>query len=146
MEPSRTPHQSPRTPRSQERENPHPPRAPLFYGLPTRLSRRIGAPSMPSPIAHASSARRHLLSCEELSAGEIKSLLDLADKAVDSNRQINKKRDVLRGRTLINLFFEASTRTQSSFELAGKRLSADVMTMNVATSSGAKREKLSSTA
>ena len=70
-----------------------------------------------------------------MTAGEINALLDLADKAAESNRQVIKKRDVLRGRTLINLFFEASTRTQSSFELAGKRLGADVMNMNVSTSS-----------
>jgi aspartate carbamoyltransferase catalytic subunit len=90
--------------------------------------------------------RRHLLTCEGLSAKEINSLLDLADKAADLNRQINKKRDVLRGRTLINLFFEASTRTQSSFELAGKRLGADVMNMNVSTSSVQKGETLIDTA
>src|SRR5689334_20644313 len=96
--------------------------------------------------AKASFLRRHLLTCEGLSAGEIDALLDLADKAADNNRQINKKRDVLRGRTLINLFFEASTRTQSSFELAGKRLGADVMNMNVATSSMNKGETLTDTA
>jgi aspartate carbamoyltransferase catalytic subunit len=90
--------------------------------------------------------RRHLLTCEGLSAGEINALLDLADKAAEANRQIIKKRDVLRGRTLINLFFEASTRTQSSFELAGKRLGADVMNMNVSTSSVQKGESLIDTA
>ena len=89
---------------------------------------------------------RHLLTCEGLSAKEINSLLDLADRAADTNKQVNKKRDVLRGRTLINLFFEASTRTQASFELAGKRLGADVMNMNVATSSVAKGESLIDTA
>jgi aspartate carbamoyltransferase catalytic subunit len=90
--------------------------------------------------------RRHLLTCEGLTAKEINSLLDLADKAADQNRQVNKKRDILRGRTLINLFFEASTRTQSSFELAGKRLGADVMNMNVSTSSVQKGESLIDTA
>jgi aspartate carbamoyltransferase catalytic subunit len=90
--------------------------------------------------------RRHLLTCEGLSAKEINSLLDLADKAAEVNRQVNKKRDVLRGRTLINLFFEVSTRTQSSFELAGKRLGADVMNMNVSTSSVQKGETLIDTA
>ena len=59
---------------------------------------------------------------------------------------MNKKRDDLRGRTLINLFFEASTRTQSSFELAGKRLGADVVNMNVATSFVQKGETLIDTA
>ncbi|NDC57697.1 MAG: aspartate carbamoyltransferase catalytic subunit, partial [Alphaproteobacteria bacterium] len=91
-------------------------------------------------------ARRHLLTCEGLTAGEATALLDLADKAAETNKQVNKKRDVLRGRTLINLFFEASTRTQSSFELAGKRLGADVMNMNVSTSSVSKGETLIDTA
>jgi aspartate carbamoyltransferase catalytic subunit len=89
---------------------------------------------------------RHLLTCEGLDAKEINSLLDLADRAADINKQVNKKRDILRGRTLINLFFEASTRTQASFELAGKRLGADVMNMNVATSSVQKGESLIDTA
>ncbi len=89
---------------------------------------------------------RHLLTCEGLSATEINFLLDLADKAADANRQAGKKRDVLRGRTLINLFFEASTRTQASFELAGKRLCADVLNMNVSTSSVQKGETLLDTA
>ena len=78
--------------------------------------------------------------------GEINALLDLADKAADSNRQVIKKRDVLRGRTLINLFFEDSTRTRTSFELAAKRLSADVVNFAVSTSSVAKGETLLDTA
>jgi aspartate carbamoyltransferase catalytic subunit len=97
-------------------------------------------------LAPASFTRRHLLTCEDLSASEIGALLDLADKAAEINRRIDKKRDVLRGRTLINLFFEASTRTQSSFELAGKRLGADVMNMSVGTSSVQKGETLIDTA
>ena len=101
---------------------------------------------MTGSLAHATFARRHLLTCDELTAQEINALLDLADKAAENNRQINKKRDVLRGRTLINLFFEASTRTQSSFELAGKRLGADVMNMNVSGSSMQKGETLIDTA
>ncbi len=97
-------------------------------------------------IEPAAFSRRHLLTCEGLTVGEINSLLDLADHAAEINRQVNKKRDVLRGRTLINLFFEASTRTQASFELAGKRLGADVMNMNVSTSSVQKGETLIDTA
>ena len=89
---------------------------------------------------------RHLLTCETLTAEEITSLLDVADKAADPNRQVNKKRELLRGRTLINLFFEASTRTQASFELAAKRLGADVLNMNVSTSSMPKGETLIDTA
>jgi aspartate carbamoyltransferase catalytic subunit len=89
---------------------------------------------------------RHLLGIEGLSRGEILSLLDLAENAASVSRQIAKKRDDLRGRTLINLFFEASTRTQSSFELAGKRLGADVMNMSISTSSVQKGETLIDTA
>jgi aspartate carbamoyltransferase catalytic subunit len=90
--------------------------------------------------------RRHLLGIEGLSREEIVGLLDLAEEFVDLNRQIEKKRTSLRGRTQINLFFEASTRTQSSFELAGKRLGADVMNMAVSTSSVRKGETLIDTA
>jgi len=90
--------------------------------------------------------RRHLLTCEGLSAAEIDFLLDLADGIADANQRGAAKRTALSGRTLINLFFEASTRTQSSFEMAGKRLGADVMNMNVATSSVTKGETLIDTA
>ncbi|HHI81750.1 MAG TPA: aspartate carbamoyltransferase catalytic subunit [Rhizobiales bacterium] len=89
---------------------------------------------------------RHLLAIEDISVSEISALLDLADSYVDLNRQVEKKQTVLRGRTHINLFFEASTRTQSSFELAGKRLGADVMNMSVKSSSVAKGETLLDTA
>ncbi len=89
---------------------------------------------------------RHLLTCEALTADEAFALLDLADKAAENNRKVDKKRDLLRGRTLINLFFEASTRTQASFELAAKRLGADVLNMNVSTSSVQKGETLLDTA
>lgn len=89
---------------------------------------------------------RSLLSCEDLTAPEINYLLDLANVAADRNQGPDKKRDTLDGQTLINLFFEASTRTQASFELAGKRLGADVMNMNVATSSVQKGETLIDTA
>ncbi|MBI1211039.1 MAG: aspartate carbamoyltransferase catalytic subunit [Alphaproteobacteria bacterium] len=91
-------------------------------------------------------ARQHLLAIAPLSRQEIESLLDLADTYVALNTQVQKKRDTLRGRTLINLFFEPSTRTQSSFELAGKRLGADVMNMSVAQSSVRKGETLIDTA
>jgi aspartate carbamoyltransferase catalytic subunit len=88
----------------------------------------------------------HLLGIEGLSAGEITGLLDLADEYIRLNRAADKKSALLRGRTLINLFFEASTRTQSSFELAGKRLGADVLNMSVKTSSVSKGETLLDTA
>src|ERR1700728_4231631 len=89
---------------------------------------------------------RHLLGIEGLSADEITGLLDLSEEYVELNRQVDKKRTSLRGRTQVNLFFEASTRTQSSFELAGKRLGADVMNMSVKTSSVKKGETLIDTA
>src|SRR5512145_1358934 len=89
---------------------------------------------------------RHLLGIEGLARDEIIGLLDLSEEASKLSRQIDKKRDDLRGRTLINLFFEASTRTQSSFELAGKRLGADVMNMQVSASSVQKGETLIDTA
>ncbi len=89
---------------------------------------------------------RHLLGIEGLTPAEITGLLDLADDAAEANRQVNKKQDTLRGRTQINLFFEASTRTQSSFELAGKRLGADVMNMSVGSSSIKKGETVIDTA
>ena len=89
---------------------------------------------------------RHLLGIAGLSRLDIETLLDMAEAAAPLSRQVNKKKDTLRGRTQINLFFEASTRTQSSFELAGKRLGADVMNMSVATSSVKKGETLIDTA
>jgi aspartate carbamoyltransferase catalytic subunit len=89
---------------------------------------------------------RHLLGIEGLSPQDIAFLLDSAESAIEISRQVEKKKATLRGRTQINLFFEASTRTQSSFELAGKRLGADVMNMSVASSSVKKGETLIDTA
>jgi aspartate carbamoyltransferase catalytic subunit len=89
---------------------------------------------------------RHLLGIEGLSPQDITFLLDSAEAAIEVSRQIEKKKATLRGRTQINLFFESSTRTQSSFELAGKRLGADVMNMAVASSSVKKGETLIDTA
>jgi len=89
---------------------------------------------------------RHLLGIEGLSPLDIQALLDLADEAVEVSRQVEKKKATLRGRTQINLFFEPSTRTQASFELAGKRLGADVMNMSVSSSSVKKGETLIDTA
>src|SRR5450759_648916 len=91
-------------------------------------------------------SHRHLLGIEGLSSAEITGLLDLGEEFVELNRQVEKKRTSLRGRTQINLFFESSTRTQSSFELAGKRLGADVMNMSVGQSSMRKGETLIDTA
>src|SRR5690348_17745107 len=91
-------------------------------------------------------SHRHLLGIEGLSREDITGLLDLAEEFISLNRQIEKKRASLRGRTQINLFFESSTRTQSSFELAGKRLGADVMNMAVSQSAMRKGETLVDTA
>ncbi|MFA5122890.1 aspartate carbamoyltransferase catalytic subunit [Zavarzinia sp.] len=89
---------------------------------------------------------RHLLGIEGLQPPDITYLLDLADSYVEQNRQVDKKKSVLRGRTQVNLFFEASTRTSTSFELAGKRLGADVINMAVQRSSVSKGETLIDTA
>jgi aspartate carbamoyltransferase catalytic subunit len=89
---------------------------------------------------------RHLLGIEGLSHLDIEALLDRAETYVALSRQVEKKAATLRGRTQINLFFEPSTRTQASFELAGKRLGADVMNMSVASSSVKKGETLIDTA
>jgi aspartate carbamoyltransferase catalytic subunit len=97
-------------------------------------------------MASAPYPHRHLLGIEGLSPLDIEALLDRADEQVEVSRQIEKKKTTLRGRTQINLFFEPSTRTQSSFEIAGKRLGADVMNMSVASSSVKKGETLIDTA
>ncbi len=91
-------------------------------------------------------AHRSLLGVEPLSQADILTILDLSEDYVALNRRRDKKRAVLRGLTQINLFFEPSTRTQASFELAGKRLGADVMNMSVASSSVKKGETLIDTA
>ncbi|HSK38493.1 MAG TPA: aspartate carbamoyltransferase catalytic subunit, partial [Arenibaculum sp.] len=91
-------------------------------------------------------AHRDLLAVQGLKAEEITALLDLADGYVEQNRKPDKTASVLRGRTVINLFFENSTRTRTSFELAGKRLGADVINMSVAWSSIKKGETLIDTA
>ncbi|MEQ8707585.1 MAG: aspartate carbamoyltransferase catalytic subunit [Rhodospirillales bacterium] len=98
-------------------------------------------PSDQFPFPH-----RHLLGIEGLSPVEITTLLDKAESYVEQNRQTDKKKSVLRGRTLINLFFENSTRTRTSFELAGKRLGGDVINMNVSASAVSKGETLLDTA
>lgn len=90
--------------------------------------------------------RRHFLSVLDLNPVDVAGLLDLAEGFVELNRQTAKKLDLLKGRTLINLFFENSTRTQSSFELAAKRLGADTINMSPRSSSIAKGETLIDTA
>ncbi len=89
---------------------------------------------------------KHLLGIEQLSPFDITTLLDLANRYAEQNRNRQSYADVLKGITQVNMFFENSTRTQSSFELAGKRLGADVMTMEMQTSSVKKGETLIDTA
>jgi len=89
---------------------------------------------------------KHLLGIERLAPAEILAVLDLAERYVALNRRTEKRGNALAGLTQINMFFEASTRTQASFELAGKRLGADVMNMSVAQSSVKKGETLIDTA
>ncbi len=89
---------------------------------------------------------RHLLGIEPLAPDEIRTVLDLADHYADLNRSPSKHAEALAGLTQVNMFFEASTRTQASFELAGKRLGADVMTMSMQASSLKKGETLIDTA
>jgi aspartate carbamoyltransferase catalytic subunit len=101
---------------------------------------------MSAPAPETRFAPRHILGIEGLSPDQITSLLDTADGFVALNRQREKKGDSLRGLTVINLFFETSTRTQTSFEMAAKRLGADVINMSVATSSIYKGESLIDTA
>jgi aspartate carbamoyltransferase catalytic subunit len=90
--------------------------------------------------------RRDLLGIRNLSAAEITGILDTAENFSEiSNREV-KKVPALRGKTVINLFFEASTRTRTSFELAAKRLSADAVNISVSSSSVSKGETLIDTA
>src|SRR6056300_912598 len=90
--------------------------------------------------------QRHLLGIEPLRPDEITTLLDLAETYVELNRSADKHDNALQGLTQINMFFENSTRTQASFELAGKRLGADVMNMHMQASSVKKGETLIDTA
>ena len=91
-------------------------------------------------------SQKHLLGIQDLSIKDVNLILDEANSFIKVNQSKNKKVDVLRGKTQINLFFEPSTRTQSSFELAGKRLGADVMSMNISNSAIKKGETLIDTA
>ena len=100
----------------------------------------------PAPATDLQPPRRHILGMEGVPKEEIEILLDLSESYIDQNRQDDKKSSILRGRTLINVFFENSTRTRTSFELAGKRLGADVINMSVSSSAIKKGETLIDTA
>ncbi|MCX7916793.1 MAG: aspartate carbamoyltransferase catalytic subunit [bacterium] len=90
--------------------------------------------------------RKDLIGLEELKKEEIETILDLASSFKDISSRSVKKVPALRGRTVVNLFFEPSTRTRTSFELAAKRLSADVLSFDVSTSSVSKGETIVDTA
>ena len=89
---------------------------------------------------------KHILGIDELSAEDITTILDTADSLKEINTRSIKKVPTLRGKTIINLFYEASTRTRTSFEIAGKRLSADTVNISASASSVAKGETLEDTA
>ena len=89
---------------------------------------------------------RDLLGIEDLDRSDIERILDTAERMREVGNRIVKKVPTLRGRTVVNLFFEASTRTRASFEIAGKRLSADVVNFSPASSSLKKSESILDTA
>ncbi|HUT51566.1 MAG TPA: aspartate carbamoyltransferase catalytic subunit [Alphaproteobacteria bacterium] len=102
--------------------------------------------TVPAPVPSIVFPYRDLLGIEGLSPEEITLLLDLSEHYSKTNRRPGKKRKSMRGRTVINLFFETSTRTRTSFELAAQRLGSDVINMQVADSAIKKGETLVDTA
>ena len=89
---------------------------------------------------------RGLLGIEDLERADIESILETAERMQEVGRRDVKKVPTLRGRTIVNLFFEPSTRTKASFEIAGKRLSADVINFSPSSSSLSKAESILDTA
>ena len=113
--------------------------------------RSLAFASLTTTAGHGSKAlsmwtHRHLLGIEDLSASDIDMVLERAEHWHKLSRQTEKKAAILKGRTVMNLFFEVSTRTRTSFEIAGKRLGADVVNVSPSTSSVAKGETLLDTA
>ena len=108
------------------------------------LSRHAPVPGpLPNALQLNEQGRlRHLLTIEGLSRDLVLEILDTAESFASMNEKSVKKVPLLRGKTVVNLFFEASTRTRTTFELAAKRLSADVLNINIATSSTVKGETL----
>lgn len=96
---------------------------------------------MPHHFSH-----RHILGIQQLSKADIETVLDLASSYVEQNKKANKRIEKLAGRTIVNLFFEPSTRTRTSFEIAAKRLGADVVNVPLEHSSTKKGETLLDTA
>ncbi|HMC82768.1 MAG TPA: aspartate carbamoyltransferase catalytic subunit [Candidatus Polarisedimenticolia bacterium] len=99
-----------------------------------------------TPEADFRLRHRHLLGIEPLDADEIRLILDTAESFLEISRRPIKKVPTLRGRTIVNLFMEPSTRTRSSFEIAEKRLSADSLSFSPSSSSVSKGETLLDTA
>lgn len=116
---------------------------PYIPALMTASTTGISVPNLPAEIPFP---HRHLLGIQELSPDEIGYLLDLSNAYAEHNRARGDKLDLMRNKTLINLFFEDSTRTRTSFELAGMRLGADVINIAVANSSIKKGETIIDTA
>jgi aspartate carbamoyltransferase catalytic subunit len=110
------------------------------------MSASLRAEALPDRASTVPFRTRHLLRIEGLLPAEIGEILDLADGYVELNQRGGVKSALLRGRTMVNLFFESSTRTRASFELAGKRLGADVLNMSADGSSVKKGETLLDTA
>src|SRR5947199_8302033 len=102
----------------------------------------MGGAYSPGLMQEYAFQHRHLLGIEGMTPEDINFVLDLADGYVELNRQAEKKNSRLRGRMLINCFFENSTRTRTSFEVAGKRLGADVINIAVQASSIRRAESL----
>src|SRR6516225_789383 len=101
---------------------------------------------VPSELLPPRSERRHLLSVRDLDRADVERLLATAKSFALSQERDTKKLPTLRGRLVVNVFFESSTRTSSSFELAAKRLSADTMSIKSSGSSVDKGESLKDTA
>jgi aspartate carbamoyltransferase catalytic subunit len=110
------------------------------------MSKKIEREAQAAAATPTGLTRKDLLGIRELSAAEIVHVLDTAETFRDISQREIKKVPTLRGRTVINLFFEPSTRTRTSFELAGKRLSADTINISASTSSVTKGETLLDTA
>jgi len=102
------------------------------------------SPSIPSSLQLTETGRlKHFLTVSGLSRELLTEILDTADSLIEVGERNIKKVPLLRGKTVVNLFFEASTRTRSTFELAAKRLSADVLNLDINTSAASKGESLS---
>ena len=99
--------------------------------------------ALPNSLQFSPDGRlRHLLTLEGIRRELLLEILDNAESFANMNEKAVKKVPLLRGKTIVNLFFEASTRTRTTFELAAKRLSADVLNINIGTSSAVKGESL----